>query len=1043
VTVEVQLLGRFEVRRDGVVVPPFPRRSAASLVKLLALAPGHRISCERAVDALWPDLLLDEARPRLHKAAHYARRTLDLPDAVALQDSWVALLPREGVEVDLERFEAAASAALAAPDAGRPAECAAAAALCTGELLPQDEYEPWTQEPRARVRLRRLALLRAAGRWADVLDLDPADEEAHLAGLREAVAARDRAEALRRYERMEQALIGGPGTAPGPEAAALRDRALALPSATLPRPATPSAAPPARGPRPVLLERDTELTRLEAAVDTAIADRRGSVVLVHGEAGSGKTTLLAELVHRVGDRLAVLEAGCDDLLAPRSLGPFRDLAPTVDGELADALAAGGDPEAVFPALLRLLGGGPVLLAIEDVHWADDATVDAIRYVARRIAVLPAVLLLTCREDELGRTHPLRKVFGTLPGTSLLRVPVRPLTRPAVAALAGRRTDPERLYRVTRGNPFFVTEVLAAGGSGVPATVRDAVLARLAGVSADARDLVQRLAVVPSRADRRLAEHLAGGRPDPLVEAERAGVMAGDASNVWFRHEIARVAVLSTLTPGELVAAHRRVLDALLREPAPDPARVVHHAQAGRRTDVLLEHGPVAAADAVRAGAYRQAAETLRVVIDAGSGLPPARLARLLADRSACLYYLNLFEESFGAATQAVALAEEASDPLLLADALSVLSKAAFWARGPLSARAAATRAVQLLQGSGDDARRAAALAMLARSHSNLGTLGIVAEPGSECTRYAEQALTLAEQVGDNEVRCQALFYVGSGRLADGDERGLDDLERSVRLGDGDPHLDLEVRACVNAAGSAHRAGRFTDAERYIEHGLRYAEQSEFFGGDYRLRLTRASLRASEGSWDEAIAELRSLLAAPGDPAAMGLMARALLARLLGRRGDPDAEAVLAGAVLPPDTRGEVFVEGPLVAAAVELAWLRGDTEEMPGLAADLLRSASEVGHRGSRSELYRYLQRAGHPVDPPPDAIGPWVAGLAGRPLESAAAWATLGERYEEAVERVLSGVDEERGRGLLALEGLGATATLMAVRRLLAQRSDQSPAVR
>jgi tetratricopeptide (TPR) repeat protein len=539
-------------------------------------------------------------------------------------------------------------------------------------------------------------------------------------------------------------------------------------------------------------------------------------------------------------------------------------------------------------------------------------------------------------------------------------------------------------------------------------------------------------VVPTRADRRLAEHLAGRSPDPLVEAERAGVMAGDASSVWFRHEIARAAVLSTLTPGEVVAAHRRVLDALLREPAPDPARLVHHAQAGRRTDVLLEHGPVAAADAVRTGAYRQAADTLRLVIEAGRGLPPGRVARLLADRSACLYYLNRFEEAFGAATEAVALAEEAADPMLLADALVGLSKAAFWARGPLRARAAARRAVDLLERSGDDSRRAAALAMLARSHSNLGTLGIVAEPGTECTRYAEQALELAERVDDNEVRCQALFYVGSGRLADGDERGLRDLDRSVRLGDGDPHLELEVRACVNAAGSAHRFGRFADAERYIDRGLRSAEQSEFFGGDYRLRLTRASLRASQGRWDEAIAELRDLLATPDDPAAMGLMARALLTRLLGRRGDPGAQAVLDAAVLPPDTRGEVFVEGPLVAAAVELAWLRGDTEAMPGLAADLLRSASEAGHRGSASEVCRYLQRGGHPVDPPPDAVGPWSAALAGRPLESADAWAGLGEQYEEAVERALCAVAEERERGLRMLDRLGATATIAAVRRLL-----------
>ncbi|WP_448628485.1 AAA family ATPase [Geodermatophilus sp. URMC 64] len=771
-------------------------------------------------------------------------------------------------------------------------------------------------------------------------------------------------------------------------------------------------------------------------MDATVATGRGLVVLLSGEAGSGKTALLAELVARVAGRVAVLQAGCDDLLAPRSLDPFRDLAQAVPGELADALAAGGQPEAVFPALTRLLGARPTLLALEDVHWADDATVDAVRHLARRVAGLPALLLLTCREDELGLAHPLRKVLGSLPRTALLRIPVRPLSLDAVAALAGSAADARRVHRVTRGNAFYVTEILAAGDGGLPATVRDAVLARLAGVSAEAQHLVQRLAVVPSRVGRTLAEHLADGRLPPLLEAERAGVLSGDAAHVWFRHEIARAAVLSTLTSGELVAAHREVLDALLREPVPDLARVVHHAQAGRRPDVLVDIGPKAAADAVRAGAYRQAAATLQVVIEAGSGLPPGTLGRLLADHASSLYYLNRFEEAFASASRAVAVAREADDVPLLADALIVLSKAAFWARGPLAARDAAAAAVTALANGGDDVRRAAALACLARSHSNLGTVGIVAEPGAECTRYAEQALELAERADSDEIRCQALFYVGSGRLADGDERGTADLERSIRLASEDPHLELRVRACVNAAGSAYRFGRFADAERYVDLGLRLAEQCEFFGGEYRLRLTRAAVQAGSGRWDEAIAGLRALLATPGDPAAMGLQARCLLARLLGRRGDPGAAAVLSAADAAPEVRSEIFVAGPVAAAEVELAWLRGDVAAMPELAADVLREAAAAGHRGSRSELLRYLQRAGHPVTVPADAIGPWATGLAGRPLDAAAAWAALGERYEEAVERVLTGIAAERARGLAALERLGATAAIAALRRTVTPKA-------
>ncbi|MGY1806565.1 ATP-binding protein [Blastococcus sp. SYSU D00669] len=1013
-TVELQLLGGFAVRRDGAPLPPFPRRDAAALVKLLALAPGHRLGCERAADALWPDLPLEEARPRLHKAAHFARRVLGEQDAVTVHANRVALLPHAPVEVDVERFETAAAAALAAAD---PAACADAARLCPGALLPEDETEPWTAQARERVHRRRLAVLRAAGRWDDVLELEPADEEAHLALLRAAVDAGDRAGALRRHDALARALAEGPGVAPGAEADALRARALGT--------GAPAPAPE----RPPHLEREVELARLRSVVDTTVATGRGAVVLVGSEAGSGKTALVAELAARVGDRARVLRSGCDDLLAPRSLGPFRDVARAVGGPLADAFAAGGDPEAVLPALLRLLTGAPTLLVVEDLHWADDATVDAVRFLARRVPELPAVLVLTCREDELGRTHPVRRLLGALSGPGLRRIAVRPLSVEAVAVLADGRTDPRRLHRVTRGNAFYVTEVLAAGG-GVPVTVRDAVLARLATLSEPAQDLIQRLAVVPTRVDRGLADHLTRDRPGPLLEAERAGVLAGDAGSLWFRHEIARAAVLSTLTPGELVTAHRDVLEALLREPAPDLARVVHHAQAGRRPDVLVRYGPAAADDAVRAGAYRQAADTLQVVIDAGAGLEPARRARLLADRASYLYYLNLFEQAFRCATRAVTAAEAAGDPLLLADAHVVLSKTAYWARGPLFAERAAARAVTLLEGSGDDLRRAAALAGLARALSNLGTPGVVAEPGGGSARFAEQALALAERAGSVELRCQALFYVGSGRLAEGDERGVADLALSVELATGDPHLELGVRACVNAAGGSYRAGRYADAEHYVTLGLRLAEHSEFFSGDYRLRLTRAAVRASAGRWEEAVRELRELLAVPGAPAAMGLHARSLLARLLARRGSAEAADVLAAATWPDEARDEVSVTGPLAAAAVEVAWLRGDVGAMPALAADVLAARPASGARGSRAELSRYLQRAGHPVAVPADPIGPWAPALAGRPLEAAAAWAALGERYEEALERALSGDPAQHERGLAVLDELGAVATVAALRR-------------
>jgi tetratricopeptide (TPR) repeat protein len=413
------------------------------------------------------------------------------------------------------------------------------------------------------------------------------------------------------------------------------------------------------------------------------------------------------------------------------------------------------------------------------------------------------------------------------------------------------------------------------------------------------------------------------------------------------------------------------------------------------------------------------------VLGTGAVHDPATQASLLALRAYALYYLNHYEEAFETATRAVACAEPIDDPRLLARTLLVLSKSAFWARGPHAARPATERAVALLERCGDAEQLSAALADLARTHSNLATLGIVAEPSATSVEIGLRALALADDLDRDDLRCQALLYVGSGRLAEGDERGAEDLERAIVMGSGYPRLELAGRACVNAAGGAYRGGRPQDALQYVERGLRLTENGEFVGGEYRLRLTRAAVLTSLGRWDEAVAELRGLLVRRGEPAAMGSLASALLARLLARRGDADGAGRMLDALSArPPAGNDPFVAGPLAAAAVESAWLRGDRAAMPGLAAPALRISAATGHRGSRSELCRYLQRGGHAVEAPPGAIGPWVPALAGRSLAAAAAWHDLGERYEEAVE--LAGAAEpERSRGLRALDRLGAVATV------------------
>ena len=324
-----------------------------------------------------------------------------------------------------------------------------------------------------------------------------------------------------------------------------------------------------------LLERSDQLAALQGHFDSVVSSGRGAFVLVAGEAGVGKTAL----VHRFAadqEAARVLSGACDPLFTPRPLGAILDIAQAVGGELELAVRAGRLPHEAAAALIdELKAHPPTVVVVEDVHWADEATLDVLRLLARRIVTMPALMIATYRDDELDRAHPLRVVLGDmLGGEAIHRVKLAPLSATSTAALAEPYgVDAKALHHKTGGNPFFIGEVLAAADQDIPDTVRDAVLARTARLSEKARSLAEAVAAIPSSAELWLLQTIAPDSIDRLEECMSAGVLLAGPSTVSFRHELAQA--------GQQVrprgAGHR----AYARQPARAPARLAelrHHAR---------------------------------------------------------------------------------------------------------------------------------------------------------------------------------------------------------------------------------------------------------------------------------------------------------------------------------------------------------------------------------------------------------------------------------------------------------------------------------
>ena len=397
-------------------------------------------------------------------------------------------------------------------------------------------------------------------------------------------------------------------------------------------------APKSVDERNELLERSRELSTLGDWLSAVVSSSHGRLALVGGEAGVGKTALLRRLRHEHRDGPRFLWGGSEALFTPRPLGPLLDIAELTGGELAEVVATDAKPHDVVGALIRELGSrAPTVLVLEDLHWADEATLDVLRLLARRISTVPALALASYRDDELDRGHPLRIVLGELgTGEEVSRLTLAPLSPAAVAKLAEPHgIDADELYRTTAGNPFFVTEVLAAGEGKTPPTVRDAVLARMARVSPVARTLLEAVAVVPPQAELWLIDALAADAADSLEECLAAGMLAAVSGGVAFRHELARLAVEETLPPNAKLALHRRALAALASrsEGAPDIARLAHHAEAAADTEAVLRFAPEAAVRAAAVGAHREAAAQYARALRFAEGLSPEARGELLDHRA--------------------------------------------------------------------------------------------------------------------------------------------------------------------------------------------------------------------------------------------------------------------------------------------------------------------------------------------------------------------------------------------------------------------------
>jgi len=894
----LQLFGGFRAwLRPGHAVR-LPTRKAEALIAYLAIPPGQPHGRDKLASLLWGERPEAQARASLRQTLLRVRRAVgaDEGDCLHVGANGIALDPNT-VGVDVVAFEQAVASA--SPDG-----LAQAAALYRGDLLAglaldEPPFEDWLLAERERLRelaLEALARLLADQRTANrpeaavqtalqLATLDPLQEAVHRSLMRLYLQLGRRGMALRQYQRCVAILRRELNVEPETETKRLYQEILRARTVSAPE---PSAQRASSGPTPgdlqsraglpaadtPLIGRDGEILRLRGLLDD-LRRGRGAVVAIEGEAGIGKSRLLAELIaeaSRSGMRVLLGRSHESEQILPfgpwadafRSGGMVQDdvalarLQPVWRAELArlfpelastELPSASDDVRRLFESTTRLLEAAaaatPVVLLLEDVHWADDMSLRLLAFVGRRTATQPVLVGVTTRDEEMADVPALRRILDELQGEKqLTRLPLRPLPRPDTLALmhtllgSGRKgADLSQLgahvWAVSQGNPFVVTEILGAVGQqgtteplswAVPDRVRAVISRRLEQLDARSRELAAVAAVI-GRAFTFTLLGRAAGASEPTAaegveELVRRQVFHHVGDSFDFTHDRVRDVVYGDLLPPRRKLLHRAVGQAIEMEAEGlEPHILAVHYLRGEVWDKAVTYLSQAGANAIEHSAYREAAECLEQAITALGHLPTDGQGQAQAiDLRLDLARPTLYQ--LGHVKRATAVLEEAE---------------------------------ALARGLGDEFRLGRVTAHLIFCYRALGRKREAVDAG-------QRALEIAKRRSDLEIEIPANTSLGQVLHDQGEYRRAEALFRrniEVLVGDlalqpfrGGAPRSIHARTCL--VSSLAELGEFDEAAVWADAALRAAQALDHPHSRVMASAGLGHLLLRRGHWMRAV-----------------------------------------------------------------------------------------------------------------------------------------------------------------------------------------------
>jgi len=769
-----------------------------------------------------------------------------------------------------------------------------------------------------------------------------------------------------------------------------------------------------------LLERDEFLLALQSGFKKACLGE-GNCFFVTGEAGIGKTSLVKSFLKQIEDESVQFLGACDSLFTPRPLAPLYDLALQINEDWVSEIHSLTSRTEIFTKFVYELThkSRPVVIVFEDIHWADEATLDFVKFFGRRISRTNCFFILTMRDEEVSHQHPLRNVFSDLAPDTFTRIQLAPLSKRAVRQWADEKGyDGEDVYSISGGNPFYVNEILASYSTGIPENIKDSVLSVYNRLEEETKTVWQLLSVVPEGMEMSRLYKIDASYHEAIESCLANKILVIRNNKIFFKHELYRRTIEASLSPFKRITLNKSLLQLFLKsfEEKGEIERIVHYAKNANENKLVVEYAPMAARDAAAVGAHHEASKLFLAAIEYSDDDNKDDLVKFYEGYAYECYLTNQIKEAIIYQMKALKIWKEQNEIENIGNSLRFLSRLWWFEGSHQKAEDFAREAVEILNQQPSSKAKAMA-------YSNMSQLKMMADQTGECIFWGEKAIAIAKEVSDEETLAHALNSMGSTLMLNqaSTERGVKLLEESLDIALKNGFHEHAARAFTALGSNAVSIKDYPFAKKTLEKGISYSEEKELDSLKFYMLSWKARLNLETGHWEEAFAIANNLLRKENLLPVIKIGALVVVATIKIRRGEPDALPMLLDAKRIAFATSELQRIVPVLVALLEYEWLTGKSYVEPDVIHETTNMFVHVEKIPKKSRFFFWLNKLKEKYPELNDRYREQVDNLK-PPLEESIAWAKLGCPYEEAL-ALFDGSEDQKRKALSAVQQLGGHA--------------------